>query len=63
MSKTVKEAMQETFALAKLPNNLPTVLSYYNTMNWLGSLTSNRGFDKTSFAHTSPANILNMSWR
>ena len=47
MSKTVKEAMQETFALAKLPNNLPTVLSYYNTMNWLGNLTSDRGFDKT----------------
>ncbi len=46
MSKTVKEAMQETFALAKLPNNLPTVLSYYNTMNWLGNLTSDRGFDK-----------------
>lgn len=47
MSKSVKEAMQETFALAKLPNNLPTVLSYYNTMNWLGNLTSDRGFDKT----------------
>lgn len=46
MSKTVKEAMQETFALAKLPDNLPTVLSYYNTMNWLGNLTSDRGFDK-----------------
>lgn len=46
MSKTVKEAMQETFALAKLPNNLPTVLSYYITMNWLGNLTSDRGFDK-----------------
>ena len=46
MSKSVKEAMQETFALAKLPNNLPTVLSYYNTMNWLGSLATDRGFDK-----------------
>lgn len=47
MSKSVKEAMQETFALAKLPNNLPTVLSYYNTMNWLGSLATDRGFDKS----------------
>lgn len=46
MSKTVKEALKETFALTKLPNNLPTVLSYYNTMNWLGNLTSDRGFDK-----------------
>lgn len=46
MSKTVKEAMQETFALAKLPNNLPTVLSYYNTMNWLGNLADSRKFDK-----------------
>lgn len=46
MSKTVKEAMQETFALAKLPNNLPTVLSYYNTMNWLGNLAVSRKFDK-----------------
>lgn len=47
MSKTVKEAMQETFALAKLPNNLPTVLSYYNTMNWLGNIADSRKFDKT----------------
>lgn len=47
MSKSVKEALKETFALAKLPNNLPTVLSYYNTMNWLGSLATDRGFDKT----------------
>nr|DAS63893.1 MAG TPA: hypothetical protein [Caudoviricetes sp.] len=46
MSKTVKEAMQETFALAKLPDNLPTVLSYYNTMNWLGNLADSRKFDK-----------------
>lgn len=46
MSKSVKEAMRETFALAKLPNNLPTVLSYYNTMNWLGNLADSRKFDK-----------------
>lgn len=46
MSKSVKEAMQEMFALAKLPNNLPTVLSYYNTMNWLGNIADSRKFDK-----------------
>lgn len=46
MSKSVKEAMQETFALTKLPNNLPTVLSYYNTMNWLGNIATSRAFDK-----------------
>ena len=46
MSKSVKEAMRETFALAKLPNNLPTVLSYYNTMNWLGNIADSRKFDK-----------------
>nr|DAN70164.1 MAG TPA: hypothetical protein [Bacteriophage sp.] len=46
MSKSVKEALKETFALAKLPNNLPTVLSYYNTMNWLGNIADSRKFDK-----------------
>lgn len=46
MSKTVKETLKETFALAKLPDTLPTMLSYFNTMNWLGSLTTERRFDK-----------------
>lgn len=46
MSKSVKEAMQETFALAKLPDTLPTVLSYFDTMNWLGNGTTERRFDK-----------------
>lgn len=46
MSKSVKEALKETFALAKLPDTLPTVLSYFNTMNWLGNLADSRVFDK-----------------
>nr|DAI56420.1 MAG TPA: hypothetical protein [Bacteriophage sp.] len=46
MSKSVKEALKETFALAKLPDTLPTVLSYFNTMNWLGNLADSRKFDK-----------------
>ena len=46
MSKSVKEALKETFALAKLPDTLPTVLSYLNTMNWLGNDTTERRFDK-----------------
>lgn len=46
MSKSVKEALKETFALAKLPDTLPTILSYFDTMNWLGNLATSRGFDK-----------------
>lgn len=46
MSKSIKETLKETFALAKLPDTLPTVLSYFNTMNWLGSSTTERRFDK-----------------
>lgn len=46
MNKTVKETIQETFALAKLPDTLPTMLSYFNTMNWLGNLATERVFDK-----------------
>ena len=47
MSKSVKEALKETFALAKLPDTLPTMLSYFNNMNWLGNLATSRGFDKS----------------
>ena len=32
--------------MLKLPDTLPTVLSYFNTMNWLGSSTTERRFDK-----------------
>lgn len=46
MSKSVKETLKETFALAKLPDTLPTVLAYFNTMNWLGNDTTERRFDK-----------------
>ena len=47
MSKSVKETLKETFALTKLPDTLPTMLSYFNTMNWLGNLADSRVFDKT----------------
>lgn len=47
MSKSVKETLKETFALAKLPDTLPTMLSYFDTMNWMGNLATSRGFDKS----------------
>nr|DAS00537.1 MAG TPA: hypothetical protein [Caudoviricetes sp.] len=47
MSKSVKETLKETFAMAKLPDTLPTVLSYFDIMNWLGNLATSRGFDKS----------------
>lgn len=46
MSKSVKETLKETFGMLKLPDTLPTVLSYYNTMNWLGNDATERRFDK-----------------
>lgn len=47
MSKSVKEALKETFALAKLPDTLPSMLAYFDTVNWLGDLATSRGFDKS----------------